>query len=88
MLTGIRELGIEAITQRFIDEGRKFAEAGVTDAGTLKETLLKEKVWLGLVTQLTEAETDTLNSLSWAAETTWTTCVAESAPDMPVGKPM
>ena len=26
----IRELGIEAITQRFIDEGRKFAEAGVT----------------------------------------------------------
>ncbi|SAK76905.1 PF07608 family protein [Caballeronia hypogeia] len=26
----IRELGIEAITQRFIDEGRKFADAGIT----------------------------------------------------------
>ncbi|MDR5854720.1 DUF1571 domain-containing protein [Caballeronia sp. LZ062] len=26
----IRELGIDAITQRFIDEGRKFAEAGIT----------------------------------------------------------
>jgi hypothetical protein len=26
----IRELGIEAITQRFIEEGRRFAEAGIT----------------------------------------------------------
>lgn len=26
----IRKLGVEAITQRVIDEGRKFAEAGIT----------------------------------------------------------
>lgn len=26
----IRELGIDAVTQRFIDEGRKFADAGIT----------------------------------------------------------
>src|SRR5690349_4150636 len=31
----IRELGIDAITQRFIDEGRKFAEAGITKPSSI-----------------------------------------------------
>ena len=32
----IRELGIDAITQRFIDEGRKFAEAGITNPAQIE----------------------------------------------------
>jgi hypothetical protein len=32
----IRELGVEAITQRFIDEGRKFAEAGITKPANIE----------------------------------------------------
>ncbi|SAK87293.1 DUF1571 domain-containing protein [Caballeronia ptereochthonis] len=32
----IRELGIEAITQRFIDEGRRFAEAGITKPANIE----------------------------------------------------
>jgi hypothetical protein len=32
----IRELGIESITDRFLDEGRKFAEAGVTRAANIE----------------------------------------------------
>ncbi|WP_321797057.1 DUF1571 domain-containing protein [Caballeronia sp. J97] len=32
----IRELGIDAITQRFIDEGHKFAEAGITKPSNIE----------------------------------------------------
>ncbi|WP_328698925.1 DUF1571 domain-containing protein [Burkholderia sp. 8Y] len=34
----IRELGIDAITQRFIDEGRKFADAGLTQPSAIAVT--------------------------------------------------
>jgi hypothetical protein len=32
----IRELGVDAVTQRFIDEGRKFAEAGITKPSNIE----------------------------------------------------
>ncbi|SAK74220.1 PF07608 family protein [Caballeronia glebae] len=32
----IRELGVDAVTQRFIDEGRKFADAGITKPSNIE----------------------------------------------------
>ncbi|SAL02833.1 PF07608 family protein [Caballeronia fortuita] len=52
----IRELGIDAITQRFIDEGRKFAEAGITKPSNIEVKTIDGLRVVALTYETTEGQ--------------------------------